>query len=709
MEERKRGGNEIPRLIVDENTTNHITNRYIPKINMRLDEYENTVDENVKRKLKANIKVLLEGFTDSIKESKTNNNNQIEESTRMIEDIEYTMEQIEEINNNNVPPEDETEEQKEERIETSNELNKILDSRQAMKTKVSNIVKVTIDDITSHKKFKYVDNRIIELLKSEMIKLVEINDKMFQEITILEKTVDNNAQIIKTIKSLIQKDSNIEEIIENNIYTDENNINDNNNNNGQQNEKLRTNQVVPKYNFTTESINYKSDEIPTKTIEWEKFRKCIAETLSTQMWSETFKTAMETEELYKRIIGKYIESFRGSTGAEKDYIEIYQFLIEPTTTTFERYHEIIEGKKCKNTLNEIRLLKNWIRANDGLIYKIIKKMITMAADRKKITAEKATRITDITGQQRERYAATVEGDSINERLMGAFILFHEARHQLSIAKNIENLKDLKEIMTSEQATAKFYGDTISKINKIVALFDRLDETQFRTEFTGRITLISNILDYEARQNSGLQTILTDYKTKSKEVDKNTKEIRESKRTTTEEKEKWVDRFDEHEKRCRETYESYLNEVIQHLTERQSQPGAKEGVPDRRRYKDEGIEDNSNKKNNNNNKRKNEQQKGNRNMSGAQKPGGEERYKKSCTICKKTGKEDQSHAPYNCTLNPHNDKFNDTSENWEKIKDIKLWNKSFNKKYWEKKTGDGYSGNGYNFNKQKYKEDNQDSN
>jgi hypothetical protein len=699
MEERKMGSNEIPRLIVDENTTNHITNRYIPKINKRLDEYENIVDEKVKRKLKANIKVLLEGLTNSIKESKTNNDDQIEESTRVIEDIEYTIEQIEEINMNNVPPEDETEEEKETRIETSNELNKILDSRQAIKTKVSNIVKVTIDDITTHKKFKYVDNKIIELLKNEMIKLVEINDKMFQEITILEKTVDNNAQIIKTIKSLLQQDSNIEEI-------DENNINNNNNNNDQQNEKLRTNQVVPKYNFTTESINYKSDEIPTKTIEWEKFRKCIAETLSTHMWTETFKTAMETERLYKRMIGKYIESFRGSTDPEKDYVEMYQFLIESSDNTFEKYKSIIGENKTKNIMNEIRLLKNWIRANDGLVYKIIKKMISTAADRKKITNEKATRITDITIQRRERYAISIKGDDLNERMMGASILFHEARYQLSIAKDIENLKDLREIMLCEQAVSKFYGDAISKINNVVALFDRLDETPFRTEFTGRIILISNILDYEARQNSGLQNILTNYKNKRKDIDRITNELRKSKDITNEEKLEWRNRHREHEKKCRETYESYLNEVIQHLTERQSQPGAKEGVPDKRRSRDDNYENNHNNKNNNNNKRKNEQQKGNQNISGAQKSGGEDKPKKPCIICKKVGKEDMSHTPYHCTLNPHNDKFKDTNENWEKIKDIKLWNKPFKKIYWEKKTDDGYSGSGYNFNKDKYNKDGQ---
>ena len=158
-------------------------------------------------------------------------------------------------------------------------------------------------------------------------------------------------------------------------------------------------------------------------------------------------------------------------------------------------------------------------------------------------------------------------------------------------KNIENLKDLREIMTSEQAVAKFYGDAISKINNVVALFERLDETQFRTEFTGRITLISNILDYEARQNSGLQTILTNYKNKRKDLEKITNELRESKDDTIEEESKWR-RYREHEKKSRETYESYLTEVIQHLTERQSQPGAKEGVPDKRRSRDDNDEDNS---------------------------------------------------------------------------------------------------------------------
>ena len=146
-------------------------------------------------------------------------------------------------------------------------------------------------------------------------------------------------------------------------------------------------------------------------------------------------------------------------------------------------------------------------------------------------------------------------------------------------------------------------------------------------------------------------------------------------------------YKKNERKARELYLNFCNEIKNHICEKRSETGAKSGTPAF-------------------SKKKNSKNNGDGNYSRESTGAQVQNEKTECGICKAIGRKGKEieHRPYKCENNPHNENFDGSNERWTKIKDVVFWNKPFDKKYWKKKVDDGNNKGSYTFDKRKYEQD-----
>ena len=679
---------KIKEVTIDESLTTILINKVkrVNKLINNINQLNGSEKLKKEKELQGTLKSIFEGVDKMYEDS----NKEYEKTLKNVNHIYDALDHAENINKK-------SEEEASEGVESKDQPEEDIDKELyrallSNENKVKRICILLIEDMEK-KEYKLISNDAIKLLTDKTAELEKHNEEVYQVgVKLLKFKSDNNEHY----KYILEEDKENNKENNNNININNNNGNNNNamvGDNDREKGKLRNNQPIPNYNVNTESMTSKRDEIPTTTIEWERFKTNLTGTIADHMMLETGRTLIDTTHLYQEIIETYIDAYRGKVDEEKSYGKLYKLMIETPEETYQKNQSTIKVKMSTSILNEIRLLKNWIQANDSHIFRKIRDMISKAKDRKTITQDNALQIVTNTDNKRVKIAMQTAGDNINKRLLGAFILFAEARKLLSMAKNNENMKDLTTIMNTERCVAKYHINSISVVNNIVNLFERLDSTQFRTEYTGRIARITDILENEKNANGTLGNILEEYKKSSNQKNEKWNEIKMMPKFTNEQKVEWSDAYDLNTTESRTLYQQFINEVVTNLSERKSEDGSKPGTPlPYGEYKEKQRERYNNKKTENNNKNGK-----NTGKIGAQVDNG----KKDCQICKQMNNQNTDHKQYHCKFNPFNKKF-DVNSYWDKVKDVKLWGKPFIKKYWDKQPAE--SEKQHIFNKEKYEMD-----